>query len=388
MAAKRVRLAQRRKAAGYSQERLAALLGVERSTVVRWETAETEPQPWLRPKLAQALKITPDALQTLLDDITIIAAAPSERLNHALEHPSQVDLISVAHLHERIRELDGQYDRVPSASLLGPAGQAYGHVKLLRQNAKDGRVRRALCEVEATAATFMSQLVWDVSQRRDHIAPLAYLDEGVAAARQARDPATEAYATLRKSFIALYGEKDAKQGVMLAEAASEIARQSSASLTGLAWLHIAEGRALMSDLVACEHALAHAERQFDRMSTDDVGAEYYTVNEFNRLAGSCYLGLGLPDRAEPILRRTAAALASKRKSQAIVFGNLTLSLIRQGKLDEAGTAMHNTIDAVELTRGGGGLNVAFAAGRELRQWHREAWVQDVQDRLMALIAAI
>jgi len=35
MAAKRVRLAQRRKAAGYSQEKLAERLGVERSTVVR-----------------------------------------------------------------------------------------------------------------------------------------------------------------------------------------------------------------------------------------------------------------------------------------------------------------------------------------------------------------
>jgi hypothetical protein len=145
---------------------------------------------------------------------------------------------------------------------------------------------------------------------------------------------------------------------------------------------------MLNDLAACEHALAQAERQFDRMSADDVGAEYYTVNEFNRLAGSCYLALGLPERAEAILRTTAAGLSSKRKSQAIVFGNLTLSLIRQGKLDEASTAMHNTIDAVELTRGGGGLNVAFAAGRELQQWRQEPWVQDVQDRLLALIAAI
>jgi transcriptional regulator with XRE-family HTH domain len=217
MAAKRVRLAQRRKAAGYSQEQLAAILGVERSTVVRWETAETEPQPWSRPKLAQALKVTPDKLQELLDDITITEAAPSDRLSHVLDHPSQVDLVVAAYLHERIRQLDTQYDRTPSASLLGPAGQVYGQVKLLRQNAKDNRVSRSLCEVEAEAATFMSQLVWDVSQRRDHTAALAYLDEAVAAARQVRDPAIEAYATLRKSFVALYGERDATKGVMLAE---------------------------------------------------------------------------------------------------------------------------------------------------------------------------
>ncbi|RKN56421.1 transcriptional regulator, partial [Streptomyces klenkii] len=58
------------------------------------------------------------------------------------------------------------------------------------------------------------------------------------------------------------------------------------------------------------------------------------------------------------------------------------------KLDEAAATMHRTIDAVELTRGGGGLNLAFAAGRELREWRQEPWVQDVNDRLLALMAAI
>jgi hypothetical protein len=264
----------------------------------------------------------------------------------------------------------------------------YGQVKLLRQNAKDGRVRQALCGVEAEAATFMGLLVLDASQRRDHSAPLAYLDEAFAAARQVRDPSIEAYATLRKSFVALYGEKDTKKGVTLAEEVAAVAHQSSASLTGLAWLHVAEGHAMMEELTACEQALAKAENQFDRVHLDDVGAEYYTANEFNRLSGSCYLFLNQPKRAEPILRKAAKALEAKKKSQAIVYGNLTLSLIRQHKLDEAGAAMHRTIDAVELTRGGGGLTVAFAAGRELRQWQQEPWVQDVQDRLLALIAAI
>lgn len=159
MASKRVRLAQRRKAAGFTQERLAERLGVERSTVVRWETAETEPQPWLRPKLAAALKVTVEDLQTLLDDVTIIQAKPSERMSYVLEHPSSVDLVAVAYLHERIRQLDEQYDKAPSTALLGPAGQVHGQVKFLRENATNPRARRALFEVEAESATFMGQLV-------------------------------------------------------------------------------------------------------------------------------------------------------------------------------------------------------------------------------------
>ena len=66
MAAKRQRLAQRRKAVGFSQEALASVLEVERSTVVRWECGETAPMPWIRPKLARALDISADQLDGLL----------------------------------------------------------------------------------------------------------------------------------------------------------------------------------------------------------------------------------------------------------------------------------------------------------------------------------
>jgi tetratricopeptide (TPR) repeat protein/transcriptional regulator with XRE-family HTH domain len=59
-------LAQRRKAVGLTQEQLAEQLGVERTTVVRWERGETQPQPWVRPKLAKALGIQADRLKELL----------------------------------------------------------------------------------------------------------------------------------------------------------------------------------------------------------------------------------------------------------------------------------------------------------------------------------
>jgi transcriptional regulator with XRE-family HTH domain len=71
VALKRHRLSQRRKALGYSQERFAELLGVERSTVVRWESAETDPQPWHRTRIAAALKVTLDQLDEMLSDVSV-----------------------------------------------------------------------------------------------------------------------------------------------------------------------------------------------------------------------------------------------------------------------------------------------------------------------------
>jgi hypothetical protein len=105
------------------------------------------------------------------------------------------------------------------------------------------------------------------------------------------------------------------------------------------------------------------------------------------MSGSCYLFLRLPRKAETILQGAARSLVGKKKTQSIVLGNLSLAYIQQGKLDEAAACLHSAIDALELTRGGGGLTVAFTAGRELRQWRNEPAVDDVNDRLLTLVAA-
>jgi tetratricopeptide (TPR) repeat protein/transcriptional regulator with XRE-family HTH domain len=65
-AAKRGRLTQRRSALGLTQEALAERLGVERSTVGRWERGEALPLPWIRPRLARVLRVSADGLDELL----------------------------------------------------------------------------------------------------------------------------------------------------------------------------------------------------------------------------------------------------------------------------------------------------------------------------------
>lgn len=385
MATRRVRLVKRRKTAGYTQEALAQVLGVERSTVVRWESGETEPQPWMRPRLARALKITSDELRLMLDEVLQTQAPSSEYRGSAEDHPASVDLVGVASLLEDIRDLGDKYDKSPSTTLLGDAGQLHGRVVNLRKQAPNARVRRALFEAEAESSTLMGQLVWDVSQRRNHVEATTYLDQAIHAAQQAREPCIESYAVLRKSFVALYGKKDPTRGLALARDAATAARPCSPSLTGLAMLHVAEAHAMSSERELCEAALLEAEAQIGEASATDIAAGYYSINEYNRLAGSCYLFLGLPKAAEPLLETATKSLAGK-KCHAIALGNLTLAFIRQSKLDEAADTMHRTIDAVELTRGGGGLNLAFAAGRELRPWRNEAWAQDINDRLLGLMA--
>jgi transcriptional regulator with XRE-family HTH domain len=386
MPAKRQRLAARRKAVGFSQEQLAERLGIDRSTVARWESGETEPQPWMRPRLARALQLSLGQLDHLLAGGDQVGTDAAQRMSYALTHPGSADIVTVAQLRNEVHHLDEQYVHVPSSSLLAHAGQCLGQVRFLAAHAVSGRVRRELYAVEAEAAILMGQLVWDASQRRDHASARMYLDQAIDAARQVRDPAAEGLALLRKAMIALYGERNPQEGLALAELTADTTSKVSDVLTGLAILHAAEAHAMLGDLAACEEALTAADSRFGRVGELDAAIDLYSVTQFGRMAGSCYLFLEDTRRAQGLLETTAAAISDHSKSQAIVLGNLALALIRQGNLDEAAGRLHEAIDVIELNRGGGGLNIVFTAGREIRPWRTVPVVQDVHDRLLNLMA--
>jgi hypothetical protein len=155
----------------------------------------------------------------------------------------------------------------------------------------------------------------------------------------------------------------------------------------LALLHTAEAHAMLGDQHACEAALGQAEARFAKAHDHDVAGFLCSPSQFDRMAGSCYLFLGDHRRAQKVLEKTARGIRRQNKSRAIVLGNLSLAHLRQGELDAATAALHEAIDVVEATRGGGGMNIVFDAGKELRRWRAEHAVAEVYDRLLSLMTA-
>lgn len=88
MATKRHRLVLRRKTVGYTQEQLAEQLGVERSTVIRWEAGTTQPLPWQWPNLADALKVSVEQLADLLEDASFQRGQAHKALSPADDVPA------------------------------------------------------------------------------------------------------------------------------------------------------------------------------------------------------------------------------------------------------------------------------------------------------------
>ncbi len=379
-----------RQAMRLSVRRFAEFLGVDARTVNKWEARGRTITllPYTQSILDTALRQAESEIQVRFERgiAPRIADDGDDTLVRALADPAKVDLVAAARLRSQVQLLDERYDSAPSTSLLAETGQCLGQVAFLRTHATKPRVRRELRTAEAESAILMGQLVWDASQRRDHTTATAYLDQAVGAAREIGDHASESLALLRKSFVALYGHKDPVLGLRLTRQTADAADGTSHVLAGLATLHTAEAHAMLGQRRDCEQALTAADRHFDQINDDDLARDLYSPTQPGRLAGSCYLFLDRPQEAQPILEATAHELRDRSKSQAIVLGNLSLAYLRQRRPDDAAAVLHQAVDVIELTWGGGGLNIVFAACRELQPWRHVPAVQDVYDRVLALLA--
>jgi transcriptional regulator with XRE-family HTH domain len=385
---RRLALAKRRRDEGFTQESLAEHLQVSRSTVARWERGEGEPLPGPRVRLGQALGVSSAELDVLLgaDELPAVAGwvgSEAERLQQVSEGHVAVDVTMLAALRRSLSRLDSDYESMPSTALLPAAGECLAQVTQLRSRAPAG-LQPQLLSLEAEAATLMGILIWDSSQRRQIAVARSYFDQAQLAAQEVGDRLTQAYAQLRICYLARYGQDDPVMGLMTAQHAKELAPASSRVLEGLTTLHIAEAHAMQGRRRPCEQALAEAERSFERVQGSDEAIRFYSPSQLNRMAGSCYLFLGQPQKAEPILEHAARTAAPASKSRAIVLENLGLAHARQGQVDASVGVLHTATDVIERNRGGGGMNVVFSAALELRPWRDLPMVQEVHDRLLML----
>ncbi|MFF0365074.1 helix-turn-helix transcriptional regulator [Streptomyces sp. NA02536] len=387
MAHHRNGLAARRRTVGLTQEALAEHMRVDRSTITRWEAGRTAPQPWMRPRLARLLRVDAEGLNDLLTAQPSTGRPGEDSLDYAILHPDRIDLRAVATLRTCFDDCAARYDRVPSAGLIAEAAAQLNRIDQFAAGSSRGRVQRELHALHADACTLMGQLIWDASQRRDHATATTYYEQSADLARRPRDTTLEAHALLRTCYVALYGAHDTRAGLALAEQAAERAARTSPALSGLALLHVAEAHAILRSASDCERALSSAERRLDHVDSGDAAADLVSPTQFGRLAGSCYLSLGDHRRAELLLADTAEKLGDRRKSRAIVLGNLTLARIRQRDVEAGVASLTEAITELETTRGGGGMNIVFGAARELRPWRQEPFVAEVHDRLFGLMTA-
>ncbi|HEX5303056.1 MAG TPA: helix-turn-helix domain-containing protein [Streptosporangiaceae bacterium] len=129
---RRQRLIQRRKALGLTQEALAELVDVGRSTVVRWERGESEPLPSIRARLARALQVSAESLESLL---AAGDGRDADMLRHAEHHLGNLGEAAACYQHALSlhREAGDRFTEAEALAHLGETYQAAGNLAQARE---------------------------------------------------------------------------------------------------------------------------------------------------------------------------------------------------------------------------------------------------------------
>lgn len=343
-------LAARRRAAGYSQDALAEHLGIERSTVVRWERGTTAPQPWHRPRLAGALKLSLDDLDELLGEVPsptpgqgrqgsetcdvnrrkvmgllalaglYVGARPidPQRLDYAAAHPGRIDSATIGDYAELNRHLWRVFVLSKSKATTFPlVRQQLEVLTNAVQHSPGAGFHAKLCALIGDLAQLAGEILFDGNRYTDasHCYAVA-----ASASKEAGERDLWACAITRHAFIGLY-EHEFKQTVPLLDLAASIARHGDTALSTRHWVNAVQAQALagLGDLRGCQAALDHAMtvRQLTAPSHNG-GWLRFDGSRLDEEHGACYTTLKRLDLAERALTDALRRNLSSRRHGSVL----------------------------------------------------------------------
>ncbi|MFH8555779.1 helix-turn-helix transcriptional regulator [Streptomyces celluloflavus] len=375
-------LAKRRKTLGYSQEKLAQLLGVDRTTVGRWESGRIDPQPPQRRGLAIALEVSLQELDALL---TPLRAAGQEIAGHQSSDPPNAGdsdemirreflriltvsgALTVLPIEEAEALTEGVRRGMPADfarmnshlwqvyQLARSKGSVYPVIRdqlttLNEALAGNRGSARPLLSAAADLFQLAGEVAFDGNRYSDAAASYS-LAASVSKDAGAYD--LWACALVRHAYVDM-SEQRYHEAVQMLGAAERLANRGDNSLSTRHWVASvqAEAYAGLGDLDACERAMDQAETVRE-LTADSVNGGWLRFDGA-RLAeerGSRYVQLGRLDLAENVLkdaleqsalasgqsyrRRGAvladlAAIGAKRRDaeQVVAYGSEAISLAR------------------------------------------------------------
>ncbi|WP_399088073.1 helix-turn-helix transcriptional regulator [Streptomyces sp. BBFR2] len=335
-------LAKRRKAMGYSQEKFAHEIGVDRTTVGRWERGETVPEAGLRPEIAKLLHLDLIELDLLLNpaEFENSATLPSDLRNDSRDiddmirreflrliavtgtlsalPPDEADaLIESAESTGDFQRMNGYlwkvYQLARSKNSVSPVVQ--DQLGVLTDTFRSGSPRQteALCGAAGDLFQLAGELAFDRNRYTD--AASAYT-LAASASSNARAYDLWACALVRHSYVDLYAERFSQAAETL-EVARRVALHGDSALSTRHWVASvqAEAYAGLREEAACERALDEAQSVTDLKGTVHNGGWLrFDGSRLLEERGARYAQVGRLDLAETTLK---AALDTDALSKGV-----------------------------------------------------------------------
>lgn len=257
------------------------------------------------------------------------------------------------------------YHRLPSVDL---APAVLGHLRLVHGllGGADGGIRRSLGATVAETAGFAAWLCGDLGDQPRMLRFYRLAEDAVA---ESGDRALGGYVRgFRAQALTARGAHRA--GMAEAGAAVEEAGRSAAPAVR-GWLGVVHATALAAggQPGPARAALAEAERQLEHKSGAERPEWMYDFDRprFEAHAGACYLRMGRPADAVPVLRAALTGLSPAGRRRAEVSLDLARALLAAGEVEEAVELAGQAADRFGSWDSAAGLDRVAALTGALRQ---------------------
>ena len=402
MAAKRTGLARTRKAAGLTQESLAEALHIDRTTIVRWESGKSEPQPYLRPKLARMLGVPLTKLEELLAPAQPVGAPdaawePSAAANSLLP---TLGVDETAHAAKALVEASRYFDSkvvdyfrrqlgtcMVDDGELGPSKTLPNVLGLLHTVERCARevkpsLRRELLSFGACTAEFAGWLYRDTNNPAQ---ATAWYDRAMEWAQEALDLPMQGYILLKKSQMA-YDAHDPVRVFTLAMAAQEGPWQLPTKVRAEVTQQTALGLAMLGEpIAAVERTLDDAHQILDHATHNDDQSDkfgaYFNACTLQLRNASCFTEAGKPGRAAVIFGDVLQDAPLSRRDNGYFSSRRAAALALSGEPDEAATVGLTSNDVATFTRSERTLRVLSEVVQTLSPWRSRPAVRELRDAM-------
>ncbi|SDC87756.1 helix-turn-helix transcriptional regulator [Actinokineospora iranica] len=423
MAARRDRLARARKAAGYTQERLAEELHIDRTAVHTWESGKHEPLPYLRPKLARLLGLTLRELETLLANetsnstdehwaalirtwvdtmnrrellqllgwTTATASAPSltnlntdeqERVAKAVAAPQRVDEQVIGHIETIYWTCRRQDDALGAQAVLATVLAQIALTETMLPHCP-GHLRPKLL---ATYSKLSDLAGWLHTDSGNYSDSNRHREQARLSAHETRDPTLASFILSRMSYTAR-AEKKLHLAIDYAEAAQKLAgRGDDALVQGYASSQTARSYAEDGQLAPCMEALDETEQALEIATSQSSApvslAYFYDEGSIGSAKSSCFLALDRPHdavaQAHNSLSRHEKAMVRDNAYTMLYLANAHIQLKEP---DAAALIMGDVIEATTQNRSVRLRERLHSTRATLRPWNDSDAVRQLDERL-------
>jgi len=413
-------LAERRRSLGYSQERLAGEVGVDRTTVGRWERGETGPQPIIRERLRSVLKVTAEELDTLIPvspeeeclSLTAAAAAPGPDLMGELDDMRRREMLRLMSIASVAVALPAEaaafgsrrapLDLDSHAAMNAHLWQVFAMSRSKRQvypivrdqlatltshlaDPQPGRDRQRLLALTADLYQLAGEVCFDGNRYTD--AACCYT-LAATAARESDAADLWACALTRQAYVSMYDQKPAQASEILT-AADTVARNGDPLLTTRQWVASvqAQAQASLGDSGACDRALDTASTVLDLTASAHPGGWLrFDGSRIAEESGTCYLATGRDAQAETVLTQALSEEISPRRRGSLL-ADLAMLGVRRHDTRQILHYATAAIDLAEQTESSGYVGRKLAIlGTQVLPLRGERQITLLADRIARLPA--